>query len=168
MDPVRDPARPAHIRGMEPIRILTSLEALDALALGSIVCPPRVPSLARGKAWDDSWTTFGRSRDDCTAVVWSMMTMHCPEDAPEVWVLWDSAAAAPTKPAAWVTVIPDRRPVTKAHVSLGHAKSAVSRRMYGPRGADVNLEIRELDPASGTFATLHVFPAGTTRDQLPW
>lgn len=156
------------MRGMEPIRTITSLADFDALALGSIVCPPRLPGLARGKSWDDNWSTFGRSRDDCSAVAWTMMTMHCRVDAPEVWLLWDAAAAAPTKPSAWVSVIPDRRPATKAHTGLGYAKAAISARLYGPAGAHADMEIRQLDPATGKFTTLHVIRAGTTKAQLPW
>jgi hypothetical protein len=103
-------------------------------------------------------------------VAWTILTMHCPADAPEVWVLWDAAATAPEplKPSSWRTVVPGRSPKLKSHTTLGNAKAAVSSRVYGDNGATVEMSIWQDNPTNGDFVLLHVIPAGTPKSQLPW
>lgn len=164
---------------MEPFRIITAPEELAALHIDSIVCPPRLPASAYRKAWtgmipnegrSDLFATFESSREYDIREVWAITTMHCPVDAPEVWVLWDSAAKAPEplKPSSWTSTIPSRRPATKAHTSLGFAKSAVSFRVYDRGGAVEDMSIQELNPATGQYETLFTIPKGTRKSDLPW
>ncbi|HEX9227496.1 MAG TPA: hypothetical protein VF885_12710 [Arthrobacter sp.] len=163
---------------MEPFRILTTPEELAALRVDSIICPPRIPSSALRKSWtsftpdagrSDIFVGFESTREWNLDEAWSILTMHCPAGVPEAWVLWDSAAAAPAplKPSSWVTIIPGRRPVKKAHTGLGLAKSAISHQMYGGT-ASVNMSLQELNPATGVYEILHFIPQGTEKSQLPW
>ena len=169
----------AHMKAMEPFRIITTPEELAALRIDSIVCPPRLPGTAYRKAWtgmianegrSDLYVTFESARESDAREAWAILTMHCPVDAPEAWVLWDSAAVAPEppKPSSWRTVVPGRSPKLKSHTSLGHAKSAVSSRVYGDRGATVEMSSWQDNPTNGDFVLLHVIPAGTPKSQLPW
>jgi hypothetical protein len=119
----------------------------------------------------DLYVTFESTHEADAREVWAIMTMHCPVDAPEVWVLWDAAAAAaapePLKPSSWLTIIPGRRPTKKAHTGLGLAKSAISHQMYGGV-ATVDMSLHELNPATGEYDILHFIPKGTLKSQLPW
>jgi hypothetical protein len=168
----------AHIVSMEPFRTITSPEELAALSADSIVCPPRIPSSSLRKAWTSFTANDGRSdifvgfestREWNIDEAWSILTMHCPAEAPEAWVLWDRAAKAPEPltPSSWVTIIPGRRPVKKAHTGLGLAKSAISHRMYGG-AATVDMTLQELNPVTGQYDVLHSVPKGTPKSQLPW
>lgn len=163
---------------MEPFRTITSIEELAALRIDSIVCPPRLPASAYRKAWtgmipnegrSDLFATFESSREYDIREVWAITTMHCPVDAPEVWVLWDSAAKAPEplKPSSWLTIIPGRRPIKKAHTGLGLAKSAISHQMHGGVAA-VDMSLHEMNPATGEYDILHFIAKGTPKSQLPW
>lgn len=163
---------------MEPFRTITTPEELAALRADSIVCPPRIPSMALRKAWGGVVPNEGRSelyvgfesaKEWNIDEAWRILTMHCPADADEVWVLWDSAAVAPEplKPSSWVTIIPGRRPVRKAHTGLGLAKSAIAHQMYNGF-AHVAMELHELDPATGEYVLLHAIPKGTLKADLPW
>lgn len=163
---------------MEPFSIITTPEELAALRIDAIVCPPRIPVSALRKSWTSITPNHGRSdifvgfestREWNCDEAWQILTMHCPADAPEVWVLWDPAATAPEplKPSSWVTIIPGRRPVRKAHTGLGLAKSAISHQMYNGV-ARVAMELHELDPATGEYRRLHSIPAGTLKSDLPW
>lgn len=154
---------------MEPFRIITTPEELAALRIDSIVCPPRLPASAYRKAWNGIFFTFESTREWNTRATWDVLTMHCPVDAPEVWVLWDAAATAPEplKPSAWVTIVPGRRPVKKAHTGLGLAKSAISHQMYGGVATD-DMSLQELNPATGEYEALFSIPKGTLKSQLPW
>ena len=168
----------AHMRVMEPFRVITSPEELAALRIDSIVCPPRFPGHAYRKAWtgmvpnegrSDIYLGFGSTRELDHREVWTIVTMHCPVDAPEVWILWDPAAAAPAplKPSSWLTIIPGRRPVKKAHTGLGLAKSAITHQMSGGV-ATVDMSLQELNPATGQYDILHFIPKGTLKSQMPW
>ena len=163
---------------MEPLRIITTPEELAALRIDSIICPPRIPSSALRKSWasftpndgrSDIFVGFESTREWNIDEAWTILTMHCPAGAPEAWVLWDPAAAAPVplKPSSWRTVIPGRRPLRKAHTSLGYAKAAITHAMYnGVAHEDMVLE--ELNPATGKFETLFAVPKGTPKIQMPW
>lgn len=80
---------------MEPFRIITGPKELEALAISSIVCPPRNPQNALRKAWKDIFTKFESTRETDIREAWAGLTMHCKPGAPEVWVLWDAAAKKP-------------------------------------------------------------------------
>jgi hypothetical protein len=140
--------------------------------------PPRFPASAYRKSWTSFTPNSGRSdifvgfestREWDINEVWAILTMHCPADASEAWVLWDSAAVAPEQltPSSWVTIVPGRRPIKKAHTGLGLAKSAISHQMHGGV-ATVNMSLQELNPATGQYEILHFIPAGTPKSQLPW
>lgn len=163
---------------MEPFSIIKTPEELAALRIDAIVCPPRIPSSALRKVWagvvpnggrSDVYVGFESTSKWGIDQAWSILTMHCPADADEVSVLWDPAAAAPEplKPSSWRTTIPGRRPLRKAHTSLGYAKAAVTHAMYnGVAHEDMVLE--ELNPATGKFETLFAVPKGTPKTQMPW
>lgn len=164
---------------MEPFSIITTPEELAALRIDAIVCPPRIPVSALRKSWTSITPNHGRSdifvgfestREWNCDEAWQILTMHCPADAPEAWVLWDPAATAPEplKPSSWTSVIPSRRPVTKAHTTLGFAKLAVSHRVFDHKGAAEDMSIQELNPVTGKYDTLFTVPAGTPKSQLPW
>jgi hypothetical protein len=163
---------------MEPFRIITTPEELAALRVDAIVCPPRFPGHAYRKAWtgmvpnegrSDLYLGFGSTRELDQREVWAILTMHCPADAPEAWVIWDPAAPTPEplKPSSWRTIIPGRRPHKKAHTSLGYAKAAVTHAMYNGV-AHEDMELQELNPATGKFETLFAVPKGTPKSQMPW
>ena len=80
---------------MKPFRIITTPEELEALAISSIVCPPRDPQNALRKAWKDLFTRFESTRETDLREAWAGLTMHCKPEAPEIWVLWDAAAKSP-------------------------------------------------------------------------
>jgi hypothetical protein len=153
-------------------------EELAALSIDAIACPPRLPVSALRKSWtsftpnggrNDIFVGFESTREWSIDEAWQILTMHCPAGAPEAWVLWDPAAAAPAplKPSSWRTVIPGRRPLRKAHTSLGYAKAAVTHAMYnGVAHEDMVLE--ELNPATGRYETLFAVPKGTPKTQMPW
>jgi hypothetical protein len=164
---------------MEPFRIITTPKNSPALRIDSIVCPPRIPSSALRKAWagiepnagrSDLYVGFESSSEWNIDQAWGILTMHCPADVPEAWVLWDPAAAAsaPLKPSSWTSVIRSRRPVTKAHTSLGHAKAAVTHRVHDSGGAAEDMAIHELNPVTGKHDSLFTVPKGTSKSQLPW
>jgi hypothetical protein len=163
---------------MEPFRIISTIEEFAGLRVNSIVCPTFRPASAYRKAWGgypsegkaDIFVTFESTRESDLNEVWAILTTHCPEDAPEIWVLWDAAAQAPEplKPGSWTSIIPSRRPATKAHTSLGYAKAAVSHRVHDSKGAAADMAIQELNPATGKFEPLFAIPAGTSKAQLPW
>lgn len=172
---MREAGPAPHMSSMEPFRIITDPEDLTELRLGSIVCPPRQPGLAYRKAWPgrggnpDLYTTFESTREADAREVWAVLTMHCPADAPEAWVLWDAGAVKADLPkqGAFVSVVPSRSPRRKAHLTLGYARSAITRRFI--RGtASEDMSILQLDPASCQYVTVHDIPAGTPKDQLPW
>ena len=154
---------------MEPYRVITTAEALAELRIDTIVCPPRQPGLAYRKAWKDLFVTFESPKEWDIRETWTILTMHCQEDAPEVWVLWDPEAKKPALPkqGAFISVIPSRSPRRKAHISLGYAKSAVTGRLYGGAAAE-DMEILQLDPASSQYVVLHYIPKGSLKSQLPW
>lgn len=77
---------------MEPFRIIKTAKELEALAISSIVCPPRNPQHALRKAWKDIFTKFESTRETDIREAWAGLTMHCKPGEPEVWVLWDAAA----------------------------------------------------------------------------
>jgi hypothetical protein len=163
---------------MEPFSIITTPEELAALRVDAIICQPRVPSSALRKAWTSFTPNDGRSdmfvgfespREWNLVQAWTILTMHCAADAPEAWVIWDPAAVSPEplKPSSWRTIIPRRRPLTKAHTSLGYAKAAVTHAMYNGV-AHEDMELQELNPATGVFETLFSVPKGTLKTQMPW
>ncbi|RKR29809.1 hypothetical protein [Arthrobacter oryzae] len=89
---------------MEPFRTITTPEELAALRHDSIVCPPQVPTSALRKSWTsitpnhgrrDIFVGFESTREWNSDEAWQILTMHCPDGVPEVWVLWDPAAVAP-------------------------------------------------------------------------
>jgi hypothetical protein len=154
---------------MEPYRVITTPEQLADMRIDAIVCPPRQPGLAYRKAWTDLFTTFESTREWSIQEVWTILTMHCQQDAPEAWVLWDPDAKKDPLPkqSAFVSVVPSRSPRRKAHLTLGYAKSAISSRLYRDK-TEEDMEILQLDPVSSQFVVLHRIPAGTTKSQLPW
>jgi hypothetical protein len=164
---------------MEPFRIITTREELASLRIDSIVCPPKNPAQAMRKAWagvipneglSDIYVSFESTSEWGIDQAWQILTMHCPLDADEAWVLWDSAATAPepAKPNSWRTAVPGRSPKMKSHTTLGHAKAAVSSRVSETRGTSVEMTIWEDNPVTGDFDLLHVIPVGTIKSQLPW
>lgn len=164
-----EPASVAHMSPMEPFRVITTPEAFAELRLDAIVCPPRMPSLAYGKTWGDLFVTFESPSEWDTRQAWTILTMHCPEDAPEVWVLWDPEARKSVLPrqGAFVSVVPSRSPRRKAHLGLGYARSAITSRIRNGR-AEEDMSILQLDTASNQYVVLHEIPAGTHKTQLPW
>lgn len=163
---------------MEPFSIITTPEELAALRIDSIICPPRLPASAYRKAWtsftpndgrSDLYVTFESTRESDAREAWAILTMHCPADAPEAWVLWDAAATAPEplKPSSWVTIVPCRRPVKKAHTGLGLAKSAITHQLSGGVATE-DMSLQELNPATGKYDVLFNIPKGTLKSQLPW
>lgn len=154
---------------MEPYRVITTPEELAALRIDAIVCPPRQPSLAYRKAWKDLFVTFESPKEWDNRETWTILTMHCQQDALEAWVLWDPEAKKDALPrqSAFVSVVPSRSPRRKAHLTLGYAKSAISSRIYRDK-TEEDMEILQLDPVSSQFVVLHRIPAGTTKAQLPW
>ncbi|MFC9352839.1 MULTISPECIES: hypothetical protein [Terrabacteria group] len=110
---------------------------------------------------------FESSREYADTEVWAALTLHCPDDKPEVWVLWDPSVKTP-KPSSWLTIVPGRSPVRKAHTKLGYAQSAIRSRIYGPNGSHSEMTLWEMDPATGEYVLLHTIPQGTHEHQLPW
>ena len=154
--------------GMEPFRTITTPEAFAELRVNAIVCPPNMPSFAYRKTWADLFVTFESPHEWDNRETWTILTMHCPDDAPEVWVLWDPEARKTVpKHSAFVSVVPSRSPRRKAHTGLGYAKSAITGRLYGGVARE-DMSILQLDPISGEYAVLHDIPKGTLKSQLPW
>ncbi|WP_026535762.1 hypothetical protein [Arthrobacter sp. H14] len=151
---------------MHPFGTVTSFEQFTALAVNTMVCPPRRPHRAVRKAWTDQWAGFESTRITDDGEAWDAMTMHCGE-APEVWVLWDPTAKAPAAAKAWQTVIPSRSPRRKAHTGLGYARSAISNQMRGGIAHEA-MQILQLDPGTGEYALLHDIPSGIHFSALPW
>ncbi|MET4144287.1 hypothetical protein [Arthrobacter sp. UYCo732] len=154
---------------MEPFRIITTPEELAALTISTIVCPVRQPGLAYRKAWSDLFTTFESPKEWDNREAWTILTMHCPDDKPEVWVLWDAAAKKDPLPkqGAFITVVPSRSPRRKAHIGFGYAKSAITGQLHSGV-AQEDLAILQLDPVSSQYVVLHNIPKGTLKSQLPW
>lgn len=68
----------------------------------------------------------------------------------------------------YLTIIPDRSPVKKAHESLGQAKKAVLFRAGGKQNAlKVPATVYQWDDKKG-WVTLWKIDAGTKREDLPW
>ncbi|HEX9088863.1 MAG TPA: hypothetical protein VF867_15200 [Arthrobacter sp.] len=164
---------------MEPFAVISTPEELAALRIDAIISPPRIPSSALRKAVasftpnagrSDIFVGFESTREWNIDEAWSILTMHCPAGAPEAWVLWDPAAAAPERlaPSSWTSFIPSRRPATKAHTSLGYAKAAVSQRVHAAGGAAEDMSIQELNPVTGKYETLFTVLKGTPKSQMPW
>lgn len=153
---------------MEPFRVITSPEELAELRVNTIVCPPSMPSFAYRKTWQDRFVTFESPSEWDNRQTWDILTMHCPEGASEVWVLWDPEARKVTpKHSAFVTVVPSRSPRRKAHMGIGNAKSAITTRLYSGVAKE-DMSILQLDPVSGEYTLLHDIPKGTLKSQLPW
>lgn len=155
--------------GMEPFRVISSQDDLVWLPLDSIVCPPGMPGLAYRKTWRDLFVTFESPNDWTVREIWTILTMHCPADRQEAWVLWDAGAkkAALPKHGAFVSVVPSRSPRRKAHTAIGYAKSSITGRLYGS-GATEDMSILQLDPATSQYVEIHNIPKGTLKSQLPW
>ncbi|MBG0738924.1 hypothetical protein IV500_05740 [Paeniglutamicibacter antarcticus] len=154
---------------MEPFRIITTFEEFTSLTVSTIVCPVRQPGLAYRKCWSDLFTTFESTHEWDARETWTILTMHCPTEKSEVWVLWDAAAVKSPLPkqGAFITIVPSRSPRRKAHFGLGYAKSAITNQLY--RGtAKEDMAILQLDPATSQYVVLHNIPQGTTKTQLPW
>lgn len=158
-----------HMSSMEPLRIITSTDEMASLPIDTILCPVKIPSLAHRKAWSDLYVAFESTKELNVYEAWNILTMHCPAEQPEVWVLWDPAERGPVQPRqnAYITVIPSRSPRRKAHFRLGYAKSAITHRMPGGVAA-IDMSILELDPISGQYVEFLSIAKGTHKSQLPW
>ncbi len=154
---------------MEPFRVITTPEELASLTVSTIVCPVHQPGLAYRKAWANLFTTFGSPCEWDVREAWTILTMHCPEDNPEVWVLWDAGYTKSALPrqGAFLTVVPSRSPRRKAHTGLGYARSAITSRLYSGV-ANEEMSVQQLEPATGQYVVLHNIPKGTLKSQLPW
>lgn len=154
---------------MEPYRVITDYNDFIWLPINSIVCPVGQPSRAYRKAWSNIFTTFESPLETDEQETWKILTVHCPTDAPELWVLWDAGAKkhALPKQGAFVTVVPSRSPRRKAHTGLGYAKSAITGRLYSGVAKE-DMSILQLAPATSQYVTLHDIPKGTLKSQLPW
>ena len=64
-------------------------------------------------------------------------------------------------------VIPDRTPRNKAHESLAQAKKAIVFRARASHGLSTTCIIYKWVDDKG-WETLHEFPAGTRKEDLPW
>lgn len=67
--------------------------------------------------------------------------------------------------APFLTVIPDRNPKNKPHMTIGEAKKAVLFRLRGDE-LDVRCMVYKWEPTG--WERLWNIPAGTQRDDLPW
>lgn len=67
----------------------------------------------------------------------------------------------------YLTVIPDRSPVKKAHESLGQAKKAIVFRARETDGLKTTCYLYEWVDGKG-WETLHRLAQGTTKEALPW
>lgn len=68
--------------------------------------------------------------------------------------------------APFLTVIPDRNPKNKPHLSLGEAKKAVLFRLKGDE-LDVPCMVYQWNESKG-WVRLWKIDAGTQRGDLPW
>lgn len=67
--------------------------------------------------------------------------------------------------APFMTIIPDRNPKNKTHLTLGQAKKAVLVRMSGDE-LDVPCMVYKWEPTG--WERVWKIDAGTKRDDLPW
>lgn len=76
------------------------------------------------------------------------------------------SSAVPTI-SPYLTIIPDRSPVKKAHESLGQARKAIVFRAKGRYGLPSTCYLYEWVDGKG-WETLHELEAGTRKEELPW
>ncbi|MGK3708565.1 hypothetical protein [Arthrobacter sp. IK3] len=152
---------------MNPISTVTSQAALAELPVHAVVCLPGTPDWGAVKTADDAWTAFGTAGTCSSEFVWKWLNQGTPA---AVWVLWDPEAPAPhVPPVVWRTTIPGRRPETKLHKTLGHARGAITHRVGTyPYFAEHDFRIEELDPRTNEFFVRHFIRQGTRMDRLPW
>ncbi|NKX56829.1 hypothetical protein [Arthrobacter mobilis] len=143
---------------MKPSRILAGVGELRTLEPYSLVCPP-TPLVHPPEAERRGWLEPGSN-----AVIPAEQTFERLARNGKILFHWDARPTGQGK--AWQTIIPGRKPLKKAHVTLTHAKSAITGRIW--RVADVEMQILELDPATGEFTVLYDIPTGTTVPRLPW
>lgn len=75
-------------------------------------------------------------------------------------------STAPTI-SPYLTIIPDRSPVKKAHESLGQAQKAIVFRARASKGLTSKCSVYKWADGKG-WDSLWEFPAGTRKEDLPW
>lgn len=150
------------MEGMNPNRMIKTIQDMAALPVHSVVSNPFEPRHAALKTSSNRWSVTGQEESVRTDALWDLIAAECG-----ALVLWDPSAPIPAHdPVVWRTTVPGRRPLVKVHKRIGHARAAISNHIHLVSRAEMLIE--ELDQSTGKFFVLHTIPAGTRIRHLPW